>query len=126
MRMAMKEIALILDELNQIMCKQAVHQEIMMSEDTGTSQMRQIMDLSLREQKSSAKRRHDRSLDSEEVLDSQTKKLLEGLKKKSNLQLIETLRMDSKMMQIRFDEFMSREGNIYNLYAKERERNEML
>ena len=56
------------------------------------------MDLSLREQKSSAKRRHDRSIDSEEVMDRKTKELLDGLKKKSNLQLIEMLRMDSKMM----------------------------
>jgi hypothetical protein len=51
---------------------------------------------------------------------------MNGLKKKSNLQLIEALRMDSKMMQIRFQEFLSRESSIYNLYAKERERNEML
>ena len=29
-------------------------------------------------------------------------------------------------MEIRFQEFLSRESNIYNLYAKERERNEML
>jgi len=42
----------------------------MMSEDTGTQQMRQIMDLSLREQKSSAKRKHDRSVDSEDVVDT--------------------------------------------------------
>lgn len=66
----MKEIVLILDDLNQVMCKQSVHQEIMMSEDTGTQQMRQIMDLSLREQKSSAKRKHDRSVDSEDVVDT--------------------------------------------------------
>jgi hypothetical protein len=59
-------------------------------------------------------------------MDSKTKEKLDSLKKKSNLQLIEALRMDSKMMQIRFQEFMNRENSIYNLYAKERERNEML
>jgi hypothetical protein len=47
--------------------------------------MKQIMDLSLKEQKGSAKRRHDRSVDSDEKIDSKTKELLEGLKKKSNL-----------------------------------------
>jgi hypothetical protein len=86
------------------------------------------MDLSLREQKSSAKRLHDRSIDleSEDKIDSKTKEKLDLLRKKSNLQLIESLRMDSQMMQIRFSEFLDRENNIYNLYAKERERNEML
>jgi len=49
MRMTMKELVVLLDELNQSVCKQSVHQEIMMSEDTPNSQMKQLMDLSLRE-----------------------------------------------------------------------------
>jgi hypothetical protein len=40
MRMAMKEMALILDDLNQVMCRHSVHQEIMMGENTGSQQMR--------------------------------------------------------------------------------------
>ena len=52
--------------------------------------------------------------------------LLQALKKKSNLQLIEAIRMDSRMMHIRFTDFLSKENNIYTRLAKERERNQML
>ena len=37
MRMTMKELVILLDDLNQSVCKQAVHQEIIMSEDTPSS-----------------------------------------------------------------------------------------
>ena len=59
MRMTMKELVVLLDELNQSVCKQSVHQEIIMSEENPSAQMKQIMDLSLREQKSSAKKERD-------------------------------------------------------------------
>lgn len=40
MRVALKELAVLLDELNQVMCKQVVQQDIVLSDDTPTSQMR--------------------------------------------------------------------------------------
>jgi hypothetical protein len=52
--------------------------------------------------------------------------LLDSLRKKSNLQLIESVRMDFKLIQIRFNDFLTRENNIYSMLAKERERNELL
>jgi hypothetical protein len=46
-------------------------------------------------------------------LNEKQKEVLENLKKKSNLQLIESVRMDFKMIQIRFNDFLTRENNIY-------------
>ena len=34
--------------------------------------------------------------------------------------------MDFKLIQIRFNDFLTRENNIYSMLAKERERNEVL
>mgnify|MGYP000441995455 CR=1 FL=1 len=59
-------------------------------------------------------------------MDDKQKNLLESLRKKSNLQLIESVRMDFKLIQIRFNDFLTRENNIYSLLAKERERNDLL
>lgn len=39
---------------------------------------------------------------------------------------MEAIRMDSRMMHIRFTDFLSKENNIYTRFAKERERNQML
>lgn len=103
MRMTMKELVILLDDLNQSVCRQAVHQEIIMSEDTPSSQMRQIMDLSLREQKDSAQKEHNDNMGTIDSgnsmhLSENQKELLHILKKKSNLQLIESVRMDFKLI----------------------------
>lgn len=54
MRMVLKEMSTVLEDLSSRMCQQTVQQEIIMNEETPLSQMRQIMDLQLQEQKSSA------------------------------------------------------------------------
>lgn len=127
MRLALKELAVLLDELNQSMCKQSVQQDIVLSEDTPTSQMRQIMDLSMSQQRNSAQRarRPGEDLSDEPMSGADSERLL-ALRRKSNLQLIESIRMDSRMMNIRFADFLAKENNIYTRLAKERERNQML
>ena len=127
MRLALKELAVLLDELNQSMCKQSVQQDIVLSEDTPTSQMRQIMDLSMSQQRNSAQRAHKPGNDpSDDPISGADSERLLALRRKSNLQLIESIRMDSKMMNIRFADFLTKENNIYTRLAKERERNQML
>ena len=51
---------------------------------------------------------------------------LRELKSKSNLQLMEAIRMDARMMSLRFNDILSKENNIYLMLAKEREKNQML
>lgn len=99
-----------------------------MSEETPVSQMRQIMDLSLREQNSSGKKLTDkRALDDfDEILDEKQKEVARGLKRKSNLQLIDSIRMNGKMMQMRFHDFLDKDSNVYLMLAKEKEKNKML
>ena len=99
-----------------------------MSEETPVSQMRQIMDLSLREQNSSGKKvGGKRSLDdSDEILDEKQKQVFNELRKKSNLQLIDSIRMNGKMMQMRFHDFLDKDSNVYLMLAKEKEKNKML
>ena len=99
-----------------------------MSEETPVSQMRQIMDLSLREQNSSGKKGTDKRAlhDSDEILDEKQKEVAHGLKNKSNLQLIDSIRMNGKMMQMRFHDFLDKDSNVYLMLAKEKEKNKML
>lgn len=99
----------------------------MLSEDTPTSQMRQIMDLSMSQQRNSAQRARKPGSDpSDDPASGEDSERLLALRRKSNLQLIESIRMDSKMMSIRFASILAKENNIYTRFAKERERNQML
>ena len=89
--------------------------------------MKQIMDLTLSQQRS-----HSESLPkddcarSNETRTEEEKEKLSALRRKTNAQLIEAIRMDSKMMSLRFSDFLTKENNIYTKFAKERERNQML
>lgn len=51
---------------------------------------------------------------------------LHDLRNKSNLQLMEAIRMDAKMMNLRYNDILQKENNIYLMLAKEREKNQML
>jgi hypothetical protein len=42
---------------------------------------------------------------------------------KTNVQLIDSIRMESQMMAMRFKDYQNREENIYTRFIKERERN---
>ena len=85
------------------------------------------MDLSMSQQRNSAQRAHKPSDDpSDDPIPGADSERLQALRRKSNLQLIESIRMDSKMMNIRFADFLTKENNIYTRLAKERERNQML
>ena len=44
----------------------------------------------------------------------------------SNLEILEKIRMDCQIMQVRFSEFFKSENSIYTLLAKEREQNKVL
>ena len=51
---------------------------------------------------------------------------MDSLRNKSNLQLMEMIRMDAKMMKLRQSDLLSKENNIYLMLAREREKNHML
>lgn len=57
--------------------------------------------------------------------DSLRERRLSDLRNQSNLQLLEQIRMNSQMMQLRLDQMLKKEQNIYMLLAKERDRNLM-
>jgi hypothetical protein len=42
---------------------------------------------------------------------------IESLKKKTNLQLIEAVRLDAQMIEMRFSDFFSNENNVYTKLA---------
>ena len=44
----------------------------------------------------------------------------------SNIELLETIKMDSKMIKLRQIDLMNQENNIYLLLAKEIEKNKIL
>lgn len=62
----------------------------------------------------------------DEAAESQRIQRLYELKVKSNLQLIEAIRMDARMMHLRLNDILSKENNIYLMLAKEKEKNAML
>lgn len=62
----------------------------------------------------------------DEAAESQRTQRLYELKVKSNLQLIEAIRMDARMMHLRLNDILSKENNIYLMLAKEKEKNAML
>lgn len=47
MRLALKEISSTFEILNELMCKQTVQQEMILSDETPANQMKMIMDMSL-------------------------------------------------------------------------------
>lgn len=135
LRMTLKEMLLMLDGINDKICKQSVQQEMMLNADnqipegsnqglssknqTAESQIRFIMDMMV-----SNSHRMDQGsgqIDPDEEQERDRK--LQELRSKSNLQLMESIRMDAKMMNLRFNDILSKENNIYLMLAKEREKN---
>lgn len=89
MRLSLKEMAATLDTLNELMCKQTVQQELILSDETPAHQLKQIMDMSLHQQRA----------------DVMIQEKQAACKRKSNMQMIETIRMESQMMAMRFQDF---------------------
>ena len=110
MRLTLKEISSTLDILNELMCKQTVQQELILNEDTPANQMKQIMDMSLQKE-------NQQSLIEGRIYDN---------RRKTNMQLVDSIRMEGQMMSMRFKDFQKREDNIYTRFVKERERNGIL
>ena len=90
---------------------------------TPEEQIRFIMDMIVKSEAAS-KTGGDSRIDPDE--EAQVQEKLQELKSKSNLQLMEAIRMDAKMMSFRYKDILSKENNIYLLLAKEREKNQML
>lgn len=104
MRLTLKEISSTFEVLNELMCKQTVQQEMILSDETPANQMKMIMDMSLQR----------------ENIQEKIYAKIQDCRRKNNVELMDQLKMESQMMILRFSDFQKREDNIYRRYLQER------